>query len=81
MNARWPGTCPKCEVTWSRGEPIKPYYRVSGFEVGGKPRYARIPKQWVHENCPKNEPPPGVDPVTGEVLVQHSVMQPTLWED
>ena len=91
MIAKWVGTCAKCETPWQRGEEIKPRYKRDGMNPDtGKPVWVRVPKQYVHEKCPKvtpnrpgQKPPPHVDPLTGEICVAQSpipsTVQETLW--
>jgi hypothetical protein len=67
MKARWGGMCGKCGTAWFQGDDIKPQYRRAGFN-DGNPIWVRVPKSYVHApRCPK--PPPGVDPQTGEILM------------
>ena len=91
MNAKWSGICAKCDTTYQRGDPIKPQYKRDGMNPDtGKPVWVRVPKQYVHEKCPRvtpnrpgQKPPPSVDPLTGEILVaqssEPSLVQETLW--
>lgn len=80
VKARWHGTCSKCGTIWEPGDDIKPWYRRVGMTQDGKPNWVRVPKKYVHApKCPKvtpnrpgQHPPPGVDPLTGEITVAHS---------
>lgn len=81
MIAKWTTPCAKCGTPIERGAPMKAQYKRSGFDADtGKPIWIRVPKAYVHApKCPKvtpnkpgQKPPPGVDPQTGEILVESS---------
>ena len=91
MDAKWPGICAKCDTAYGHGDPIKARYKRDGMNPDtGKPVWVRVPKAYVHEKCPRvtpnrpgRRPPPGIDPLTGEILVaqssEPSLVQETLW--
>lgn len=60
MEARFPGQCAKCGLTFGRGTLIKPRWQYDR----GTSKMVRIEGAWVHEKCPKRY----VDPETGEII-------------